>query len=153
HQGAEDADRRHQPGRLVGDDGGDVARCAVRPRIEVGQPGGGLDQVVVGGPAGPGAAGAEAHGGAVDDAGRGRGDVGVPQPEALDRGRPDVVHEHVAVGGEAEQRLALLGPLEVAHHATLAPDDVEVHDAHTLRAYRAQPHTTGATGTSHYHEP
>ena len=130
-QGREDRVGDEEPDRLVGDDGGRVAgRAAADPPHQVGDPAHALDEVVVGGPPGVGAAGPEAGGAAVHEVGARAAEVLVGEAEARDRPRPHAVHEGVGPGGEPEERAAGARALEVERHASLAAPEGEVDGGH-----------------------
>ncbi|MCY1225839.1 hypothetical protein D3C81_959840 [compost metagenome] len=131
---------RHGIGRGERDDAiGDGARRIAR-HVGTCAPGergnghGALDQVVIGGLGGVRAALAIAVDTDVQDARVDLGDLFVAEVQACHGLRAHVVDQHIGIGGEAQQRFAPGGLLQVQHDAALAAIDVQEDAGHAVVA-------------------
>jgi hypothetical protein len=127
----------HRAG-LVGDDGRHVARLAHDRGLQRRQPGGGLDDVVVGRLVAVRSGRPEAVGADVDEPRVDRAKHLVGEPESPRRLRTVVVDEHVRLLGEPHQDLPRRFLLEVEHDGPLVAVHRQVERAHVGVAHRAE---------------
>ena len=124
-QRRQDRDRAVQPGQCVGERERDVGgRVAGDVGLASDQAGFGVDDGRVGRPFGiltlPAEAGDGQHHQPRVDSGQG----GPARPEPVQHARPEVLHHHVAGGGEVEQPGHVAGLVQVEHDRALARVDV-----------------------------
>ena len=132
---------REQPGgdrlrgddacELVGQDGAHEPRALlVRARLHRGEAGERLHERIVDGLLRIGADFAEARHRNVDDPRRHGADRVLADPEPLDDAGPEILHEDVGPGGDAQQRRASRVGLQVEHHRALVAIVVQERGAH-----------------------
>ena len=138
HDGGQQRDGDMQPRRLVGQDRGHIGglRGQPLPARQVGCPGHGLDDVVIGRLVGIGAVAAIAPGRAMDDLRIRPFQRLVIQTELGHRLRAHGVHEHIRRCGQPHQHVAGGGLLQVQHDAALVAVGVQIHCAHAGMAGR-----------------
>jgi len=126
-QRRQDRDRAVQPGQCVGNRERDIGgRVAGDVGLASDQPGFGVDDRRVGRPPGIVTLAAEAGDGQHHQPRVGRGQGGPAGPEPVQHARAEVLHQHVAGGGQVEQPGHVAGLVQVEQDRALARVDVRV---------------------------